>query len=196
MVAVSTMSSRSVGVGARHCAEHLEVEGASDDRCRGQGAMHVGAQTSDPLADDVADALRERQLVEVARQRVAARGVLCDGTRLGQVAQQLGDEERIAVRLPAQRVGERHAGLVHLVAGRSLYQFEDLVVSQATEVDPVHRRLAVQIGQQHARADGPAPDHWAGRSPRSGTPCARRSRRGDEGARGSRNRPTAGRRGR
>ena len=111
--------------------------------------MDFGAQTSHPLADDVADALRERQLVEVARQRVAARGVLCDGTRLGQVAQQLGDEERIAVRFTAQRVGERHAGLVHLVAGRSLYQFEDLVISQATEVDPVHRRLAMQLGQQH-----------------------------------------------
>ena len=32
-----------IGVGSRHCAEHVEVEGASDDRRRGQGAMHVGA---------------------------------------------------------------------------------------------------------------------------------------------------------
>ena len=65
------------------------------------------------------------------------------------MAQQLGDEEGIAVRLTPQRVSECHAGLVHLVAGRGLYQFEDLVVPQATEVDPVHRRLAVQVGQQH-----------------------------------------------
>ena len=138
-----------VGVGSRHCAEYIEVEVPPDDRCRGQGAMHVGAQTSDSLADDIADALRKGQLVEIARQRVTARRVLCDGARLGQVTQQLGDEERIAVRLAAQRVRERHACLVHLVAGRGLYQFEDLVVSQTTEVDPVHRRLAMQIGQEH-----------------------------------------------
>ena len=75
--------------------------------------------------------------------------VLVDRAGLGEVAQDLADEERVAGGLGQHRVAQRDAVLGHLVAGDLLEQRQQVVVASvpasAIRSTP---RLAVQRGEE------------------------------------------------
>ena len=59
-----------------------------------------------------------------------------------EVAQYLAHEEGVAVGLPVELVGQRHAGVVESVAGRGLHERDDAGVVEALRGRSSTRRLA------------------------------------------------------
>ena len=120
--------------------------------------MRVLAQTADPLADDLAHALGQPDVREIDGGDPAPL-LLADGAGLGQVAHHLLGEERVAVGLAADGVGELDAVGWHLVAGEPLEQRDDAVVVEAAEAHALDTGLASQRGQPL----GQRVARWSGR---------------------------------
>ena len=159
--------------------EQLQVEVPADHR---RGRQHPGrlrAEARHPGADHLADRVRESQLLHGEVRHPPPGVVPVDRPGLDQVPQHLGHEERVAVGLPVQRMGEPDPGVVQLVAGGGLQQVDDTAVVQTLQVDPgdpVHppqRRqrldqrvpgpdLGVAIGAQHQQtaSAGSSPTTW------------------------------------
>src|SRR5438128_12250780 len=93
---------------AFHSGDRLEdanVEFAADHRCGAENTPAAVAQTGEPPTDDLADALREPDLV----RRDSARPPFAfppDDPFLGEVPQRLFDEERISFGLAVDRTDE------------------------------------------------------------------------------------------
>ena len=83
---------------------------------------------------------------EVARHGPAL-AVLAELARLGEVAQDLGHEERVAGRLVAQGAGQPDTVGVQLVTGRRLQQRDELGQLQTPEVDPHGIGQPMELGQ-------------------------------------------------
>jgi hypothetical protein len=64
------------------------------------------------------------------------------------VAQQLGDEERIAVGLPGDLVGQPEPGVVELVSRRRLHDLDHLRLRQTSQRYPLDSVLAAQVCKQ------------------------------------------------
>ena len=102
----------------------------------------------------------------------AAGGVLDDGTGLGEFPQHFGHEEGVAVGLPVDLMGERHPGVVELVAGGGLQEGHHVGVVEALEHEGRHpgrfaeqcperlgqrvrgRELGVAVGADHQQPGG------------------------------------------
>ena len=106
--------------------EQADVELAADHRRQTQHAQRFVAEAFDAPADDVADAARQAELVEVTGDGPAAVVAEHDPARLAEMAQHLGGEERVAVGLAPQRVREPDAGVVEVVTGRRRQQLDQL----------------------------------------------------------------------
>ena len=90
--------------------EQVEVEVAADHRGQRQHPFGFPAQPSDPSADHGVHARRQRHLIERHRGDPAALAVACEGAGVGEVAQHLTDEERVAAGLAVHLGGEHHRG--------------------------------------------------------------------------------------
>ena len=69
-------------------------------------------------------------------------GVLHDGPGLDQMAEHLGDEERVAVGLSVDRMCQRDAGVVEGVAGHRLHEGDHPGVVESAQGNHRHRGLA------------------------------------------------------
>ena len=67
---------------------------------------------------------------------------------LGEVAQHLTHEERVALGLGVQRPGEVEAGLLEVVAGGHRHEAGDLVAVEAVQVEPLDAGLAAEVGER------------------------------------------------
>ncbi len=128
--------------------QEVEVEVAPDDRGNAEHIASRPAETSDAGADDRAQALRQGEIDLRLTGHPTARGVLDDGSGLGELAEDLGHEERVAVGLLVDAVGEGHARLVEFVTGGGLHERHHVGVVEAFERECAHPgRLAVQGAQ-------------------------------------------------
>jgi hypothetical protein len=73
--------------------------------------------------------------------------VLVDRSRLGQVAQHLGHEERVAVGLPVDLVGQSHPGVVEPVPGGRLHEGDDPGVFESLQMERRDAGLSKQAAQ-------------------------------------------------
>ena len=128
--------------------EDAEVELAADHRGEGQHPADVVAEPIHPADHDVADAARERGVVEVDGEYVAAGVVERDGTVLVEVTEELAGEERVAVGLLVERAGKRESVGLHLVTGRALHQREELLVAQPAQRGAVDPGLTAEVGEE------------------------------------------------
>jgi hypothetical protein len=115
----------------RRAQEEVELELAAGHGGELEELGGGRAEAQQPLADDIANALRRGHLA--GRQ----------GAGLPQLAPQLADEEGVAAREVGDRVGQRAV----LGAGRAADELGDLVLGQPLEVQP-HRVLGPsQVGE-------------------------------------------------
>ena len=110
--------------------EQLELEVAADQRRGAEHGLGLVGQPRDAAGDHVAQPRRDA----VADARRALDGQAA----LGQVAGELLDEERVAVRLGADRGG----------LGRAVEQLGDLVLREPLEVQARQRALALEVGER------------------------------------------------
>ena len=102
-------------------AQPGEVERPSDDRCPGQDAHGVHAEPFDPATDDFSHSGRDAETA-LRRRRGAALAL--------QQAEDLGDEERVAVRV----IGDGgHGGSVERLPTESGGEVADLVVAEPSD---------------------------------------------------------------
>ena len=134
-------------VGSGDFGQEIDVEVPPDDRrCREDFGGPI-PQPSHPGAHHLADAVGQGELTESLAGDPMPGGILHDGTRLGEVAQHLGDEERVAVGLPVDRMGELHARLVQDVASGDFQEGHDVAVIESLQVEPRHSHLPVESCQ-------------------------------------------------
>ena len=129
-------------------SKQVEVPLGPDDRRQTEDTFGVGTEPHHAAADDLTDAVGQADLVDARRPRavVCARG----GPALGQVLHDLPREERVAVRLPVQRLDERQPRLAEVVAGGRNHELGQLGVVESRQGQPVDAGLAPQRGQ-HVR---------------------------------------------
>ena len=136
-------------------AQHLYVELTADHRGHRQGLFGCFAQASYPVGYDLPHAGGEAQVLEIGRQHPATIVALEEGSRLGQVADDLHHEEGVAARLPAKRMSEAHALVGHVVSGRRFEQVDDLDVFEAQEIEALDTGFPTQIGKGAGQGMGP-----------------------------------------
>src|SRR5690606_37339155 len=89
---------------AEQFGEQVELEVPADDRRGVERRARSGSEPLDAADHDLADADGQVPGVQAGRSPPAAVVPLADGARLGEIAEDLGDEERVALRLRAQGV--------------------------------------------------------------------------------------------
>ena len=77
-----------------------------------------------------------------------AGGVLVDRPGLGQVAEHLAHEERVAVGLAIHRMGETHRGVVEGVPGGGFHERHDAGVVESGQLDARDAVLSMQRRQR------------------------------------------------
>ena len=135
--------------------QHLELEVPANDSSEGEQVAGLVRQLVDASSDDLAHAFRDAQLVRRRPHRPPA--VLADVhvAALAEVAEDLPDEERVALRLALDRLGERQAVGVQVVTGHRLHQAHDLLGGQALHRYPLDGRNAAEVGEHLGEGAGP-----------------------------------------
>ena len=132
---------------AEGAAQGLEAEPLADHR---RGAEHVldgRAEARHPLGDHLPHALGEPGGGEELADLPAAPLVRVQGAALHQVSEHLHGEERVAPRLEPQRVGERHLGVVEVVAREVGDEGDGLRVVEPTEREALDHGLARSVAR-------------------------------------------------
>ena len=129
-------------------SQHGELEVATDHRGCGQTMLGFGSETGDAASDDLPDVRRQPAALQQRGGGPSTVGLLDDGPGLGQVPQELADEERVAVRLGEQGVTEGEPVLAEPVARRGFHQ-----AGQGRVVEPAQRHsldagLAMRCGEE------------------------------------------------
>ena len=101
--------------------QDVEIEVPPDDGRRGQHPVGIGPEPHDPTTDHLTDALGESGSVDRAAGHPTAGRVLVDGPGVAQMTEHLGHEERVAVGLTVDRLGQTKAERVEALTG---YRFE------------------------------------------------------------------------
>ena len=195
-VAASRMSSTSSSGRHGGPSEHVEVEVAADHRGERQHPLGVAAEPPDTGADHGADAGRQApspRVVAVATHRpVTASWLIAPG--LGEMAEDLADEERVAVGLAMQRPGEAQRRRRRGCVRRPPPSVTRRRRRRARPAPSGRRRRAVQLGkrvEQRVRV-GQLGVAVGSRARASASGCRRRA--GDAAAAGWPGPPTAGHR--
>ena len=120
-------------VNIEEAGQHGEIEVAPDHGGHRKGPLDLGAQGGHAVGHDLSDAPGEPDLLQVGREVPHAVGALDERPVLGEMADQLDDEEGVASRLSPEGVGKPDPFLGHRVAGCSLQQADDLHLLQPAE---------------------------------------------------------------
>ena len=138
-------------IGARRGpSEQLQVEVATDHRRQGQCALGGFAESHHPAPDHFADAVGEGDLSEGAFGRPVARRVLVERAGLDQVSEHLVHEERVAVGLTVDRVGEPDLVLAEWISGEGLHERDDTGVVESAELQTGDARVPLDITERLA----------------------------------------------
>ena len=154
IAAALAASSRSISGSSGSSAtsdEDVDVELAPDHGCEPEDPRRVRPEALDTTSHDVADALRQVEIGELAAQHPPSVVVQVDRIRVVEVAQELPGEERVAAGLPVERVGEPDPVLVELVPGGGRHVLRELVVVEPHEPPPAHAWLAVEVGEERGQ---------------------------------------------
>ena len=127
--------------GLRRPGQEVEIEVPADDRRHREdppGFLARVARTLAPITSrtDVG----QGRGVECVLGHPPSVGVLTDRAGLDQVAQHLAHEERVAVGLSVDGVGQAHGGIVESVPGCRLQECHHSAVVEAHQVDAGDRR--------------------------------------------------------
>ncbi len=132
----------------RRDRQELEIEVPSDDGCRREDPPGLLAEPEHPGPDHFAYRVGQGRGVECVLGHPASFAVLTDGARFEQMAKHLGHEERVAVGLAVDGVGQAHGGIVESVSGSGLHEGHHPGVVQADEIDPSDPVQPVEGGQR------------------------------------------------
>ncbi len=132
----------------RGCGQQLEIEVASDDRGDRERSRGRGTESAEPGADDDPNAVGEAQLLDLEAAEPSTVLVLLDRPGFCEVAEQLADEEGVAVGLGMNRVGEIESGDIEFIAGGRGHERQHAFVRETSQLDLADRRLAMQRGQR------------------------------------------------
>jgi hypothetical protein len=126
--------------------QQVEVTALAEHR---RGSEHAPArvrQARHAPPHGLADLVGDRRAIDrdIALPATVA---LVDHAALGEVADDLLDEERVAVGLRVQAVHEVGR---HVVSGRALQQLGDLLLAQPRQRQPLDQPLAAQVGERLA----------------------------------------------
>ena len=119
-----------------------KVEFAAHDRREAEDAVARLTQARKPAADDLADALRNAELLRSSH--VLRLVEACQRARLAEMAQHFTDEERIAFGVLGHRACQRSRALAADPAGDELL---DMRLAQSAQSDPDDPLVAPQIRQ-------------------------------------------------
>jgi hypothetical protein len=135
---------------ARGPLDHGRLELQPDHRRGRQHPIGRLGQARQPPADDVPYPLGDTEVSDVGVQDPPA-FPLFDGPRLGEVAHDLGHEERVAFRLPPHHPGQLLGLLIiEAVAGGGLDEGGDPGGVEARECQPLHSAVATELPQEVA----------------------------------------------
>ncbi len=135
-------------VDIEEAGQHGEIEVAPDHRGHRKSPLDLGAQIGHAVGYDLSDAPGESDLVQVGREMPHAVGALDERPVLGEMADQLDDEEGVASRLSPKGVGKPDPFLGHRVARCSLQQADDLDLLQPAKTEALHRRLPAKVCEE------------------------------------------------
>ena len=124
-----------VGRGVGGGQQDVEVEVPADDGGERQVGCRGSPQPDDTGVDDLTDARREAGLPHVGRGHPAPRAVVAQRADLEQVAGDLADEERVAVRLLVHGAGQGDALVVHGTPGDGDHHRDHLGRLEPRQVD-------------------------------------------------------------
>ena len=127
--------------------QHVEVEVPADHRGQRQHPFGVGSQAADSCADHHTDAVGQGHLFEGVACDPSAASVLVDGSRLGEVTEHLGHEERVAVGLAVHGMGETYGRVLEGVAGGGFHERPDAGVVEPGQLDAGHAVVSMQRRQ-------------------------------------------------
>ena len=148
------MSSTVVVGGLGGPRQQIEVEVATDHRRDRKDPLGVLSESPDPHADHLAHAVGQRDPFErcpAATHRPFASWTMAPVSV--RVAQDLADEERVAVGLAIHGVGETDRGVVERVTGGRLHQGDDTGVIEPGQLDARDAVLAMQRRQASRATD-------------------------------------------
>jgi hypothetical protein len=135
-------------------AEYTDVELDAENGRQPQHIVRGVPETGQAATDHLAHALGHAGGGEVGGHDPRAFVGLERGAGFGQVAERLADEERVAVRLRMDEVGQRLArGTERSGRGRRDERHR-LVLGQPGENDSIERRHAAEVGQQFVHGVG------------------------------------------
>ena len=117
--------------------EQCELERAADDRREREQLVGLAAEPLDAASDDVAHTLRQPERGGSVDAPPFRRLVVEQPSRLHEAAQNLADEERVAVGLARDLLREDQPVLVELVPGGRGHHFRHFRCSEALERDPL-----------------------------------------------------------
>ena len=129
-------------------SQEVEIEVPADDGRHREDPPCFLAEAEHPGPDHFAHRVGQGRGVERVLGHPPSFGVLTDSARLDQVAKHLAHEERVAVGLPVDGVGQAHGGIVESVPSSGLHQGHHPGVVQADEVDPGDPVQAVEGSQR------------------------------------------------
>ena len=118
--------------------EQLEVELAADHRREPQDLERLLAEALHAALDHLAHALGQRDPRRAIDAPAAARLVEDERAGLREAAQDLADEERVAVGLGGDLRGQLEPVLVELVPGDGGHDLRHLIGAEAVQRDPLH----------------------------------------------------------
>ena len=143
-----------IGFELEEFRQEFEIEVSPDDGGVLERTAGSVAEPGDAPADHLAHAHRKPLRAEVGRRDPSAFG-LCDGADFGEVAQDLADEEGIALGLMHQDVAEREAVFAHFMTCEALHELEHLSAAQPGEMDAADAVFPVQRGERAREGVGP-----------------------------------------
>ncbi len=165
---VVVLDYETAGAGVVEHGDHLvdvPVDGGGQDGGVEGGSYHGGGpqqlvgglvEAGQAPADDLPDPLGQADLLDEAPVALPPALPLHQGTGLDEVDEDLTDEERVALRLARDHLGELgHPLRVDLATGRLGQEVRDLVLVQPDEVDALDAGLAAQVGQRGGEGVGP-----------------------------------------
>ena len=130
----------------RRRRQHFEVELATDHRRDAKQLVGLRAEPTQASSDDLADALRQPDHVRGHRRRPPT-VLLVQDAGLGEVAEHLADEERVALGLLSNDACEVTAAAPCLLPRGPLEEVDDVFGGEAVERDALDALDPAEVGE-------------------------------------------------